>query len=173
MAMAVGAGGTLFYLASKRNDATPSTRPVANEGPAVAEYPAVAALPAPPDAGTPAAGEADSGVDDSGVGRERRPTRKRRAASSSLSIDRVVRRHTGALQGCADKYAKDVTGQPQLQLRVSIDEDGRVTGANLTVPALNQTSLGRCLIDIVRPLRFGKQPEAFSFRIPLQIRASR
>jgi eukaryotic-like serine/threonine-protein kinase len=115
---------------------------------------------APPPAGPSIAATADAGP---------RP----RPASTAPPRDpyrAALASHQGAIRGCFNRHAAEVTGAPQVALALEIDETGRVVRGHLEPAALDATPLGGCLLDIARKVRFARGAEPVAVSIPLRIR---
>jgi eukaryotic-like serine/threonine-protein kinase len=97
------------------------------------------------------------------------PTRARPAAGGARALTRRFERRRGEVIACFERHASDVSGQPQLSIRFSIDRAGTVEEADLLPSALSATALGRCLEQVAKRTSFGPQPEPLSFRIPIDV----
>ncbi|MDD9936578.1 MAG: hypothetical protein OXT09_23405, partial [Myxococcales bacterium] len=58
----------------------------------------------------------------------------------------------------------------RLSVRIALDGGGRVTDATVSPASLGQGPAGGCIATAVRKMRFGKQPQAVAFRVPLTAR---
>jgi eukaryotic-like serine/threonine-protein kinase len=96
-------------------------------------------------------------------------TRARRAAGGARALTRRFERRRGEVIACFERHASDVSGQPQLSIRFSIDRAGTVEEADLLPSTLSATALGRCLEQVAKGTSFGPQPEPLSFRIPIDV----
>jgi hypothetical protein len=72
------------------------------------------------------------------------------------------------ITGCFKQHAVDVSGAPELSIRIEIGTDGSVTSAELAPAELAATELGKCILAVTRATRFDPQPEPVAFRVPIK-----
>ena len=100
---------------------------------------------------------------------------KKRAAPGSTGPDpkalsRAFQKQQGRIENCFVSHVKEVDGRPEVSVKFRVDASGKVTSAELAPSALNATPLGGCIIGVARTTDFGRQPEPFSFTIPMTAR---
>jgi serine/threonine protein kinase len=71
---------------------------------------------------------------------------------------------------CLNKHPEQVEGSPQLTVRVSIDERGKVTQSELLPQAISSKSVGSCVRSAVSAMSFPMPDEPMTFRVPLMWR---
>lgn len=98
---------------------------------------------------------------------------RRQPRDRSRSLSRQFARRRRHVEGCFEKHALASTGAPKLEVDFVIEASGKVAQARLVPPALENTELGRCLLNVARTTRFAKQPSNMAFRIPLTARVGR
>lgn len=86
---------------------------------------------------------------------------------TSQYLTQVFSRRQGQIQGCFAK-AKPEQTSVVLQIAFQVDASGKVTSANVSPPALANTTLGTCLLGVARSTRFGALTQSASFRIPVR-----
>jgi len=74
----------------------------------------------------------------------------------------VEKRH-GAVRGCWKPYLKTFPmSEPRVQVRFVIDPKGRIESAEVTYSNMNSPNVEKCVVDIVKALRF-PPPEAHGY----------
>jgi len=71
---------------------------------------------------------------------------------------------------CLNKHPDQVEGSPQLTVRVSIDERGKVTQSELLPEAISSKSVGSCVRSAVSAMSFPTPERPMTFRVPLMWR---
>lgn len=122
--------------------------------------------PAPDEAA--AEGPSDPGQAPSSANSERPRTKKRKPRSREASLTRAFARRQGQVERCFTKHG---ASKGQISVRFVVDRKGRVTEAEVLPEQVGDSTLGRCLARVARGARFGKQPRAMSFRIPIVTRS--
>jgi Ca-activated chloride channel family protein len=119
---------------------------------APADAPVVAAEPAPP----------PSKMEEKKV-----PTRL-----SNAEIVRVMRSQMGRLNACYQKHMKS-TSRVSLKMVVefTVGKDGRVTAVQIAKRSSNHPELEKCLLRILKRIRFPAGGSAMTFKFPLVLRS--
>jgi serine/threonine-protein kinase len=95
---------------------------------------------------------------------------KPEGGSKAEGLTRAFARREADVSRCFDTNAVDLSGDPKLSIRFTVDVDGHVKAAQVFPPELAPTSLGQCLANVARGTEFGKQAEETTFRIPIVAR---
>jgi eukaryotic-like serine/threonine-protein kinase len=107
-------------------------------------------------------------------------TRKRavhRTAAARPSLDDPAKRLGAAfarqrrsVEACFTEHVPRDEPDPRIQVRFRVATSGKVEAAELLPTDRQDTSLGRCLLQVARATRFPPQPEPVTFRIPIHVR---
>lgn len=116
--------------------------------------------PAPSAADAPAA-SATSGSNSSGSAQGK---------DAAAQLSRAFARKQGAIQGCFQSQTQHLEGTPEIAIHFNVDPSGNVRSATVQPRVLAGTGLGQCLEGVARSTRFGPQPEARAFTIPIHAR---
>lgn len=120
---------------------------------------------------TPSAEQPKPGLSNEGRG----PSTHSIAASTkprnpSGGLSRTFANRQGDIQRCFHANALAVQGAPQITIRFSIDERGKVLAATVQPVAVAGTALGQCLASVARTTSFGPQDGPLAFSIPITAR---
>ena len=88
-------------------------------------------------------------------------------APNPRRLTRRFGRRQKRVEACFAQHAAALEGKPQLSIRFSIDEQGRVQSAKVLPDRVHATPLGACLMKVAETTSFGRQQRPFSFRIPI------
>ena len=124
--------------------------------------------PVPEPAAAPSA--LNAGSDAPKPPKNTRPTRPR-APDSSAALSQAFARRQGSLTRCFDQHAREVEGRPEISVAFEVSPAGEVSSAGLAPSALENTPLGRCLLDVARSTRFGALGKVTRFSIPIRASA--
>jgi len=91
-------------------------------------------------------------------------------ASVAQRLTQVFGRQKARVAACFEKYATEITGTPQIYIRIEVGTDGKATAADLTPESVSPTPLGKCLVAIVHATQWDRQPEPVAFRIPIKLK---
>jgi hypothetical protein len=94
------------------------------------------------------------------------------AASTAARLTQTFSRQRPAITACFHEHAAQVSGAPEIWVRIEVGTDGAVTSASVSPETLGSTLLGKCLIDLARATRFDPQSEPIAFRVPIKARVS-
>ena len=109
------------------------------------------------------------------------PTVQSRAGSASevgsgesgASLTRAVQSQRSRFVACFEQHVQAVEGAPQLNLKLTVAESGKVTSAHLAPSEVGASPLGRCVLAVARSIQFPALQEAVSFSVPITTQASR
>lgn len=90
---------------------------------------------------------------------------------SGGQLSRVFAKRQGAIQSCFHANASKISGTPEVSIRFSVDEQGKVLSAAVRPTEIASTPLGQCLEAVARSTDFGPQEQALRFSIPITARA--
>jgi hypothetical protein len=99
-----------------------------------------------------------------------RPGAPTSTGPDAKALSRAFQKQQGRIESCFVSHVKEVDGRPEVSVKFRVDASGHVTTAELAPSALNATPLGGCIIGVARSTDFGRQPEPFSFTIPITAR---
>jgi eukaryotic-like serine/threonine-protein kinase len=99
-----------------------------------------------------------------------RPAAPSTTGPDAKALSRAFQRQQGRIENCFVSHVKEVDGRPEVSVKFKVDASGHVTSAELSPSALNSTPLGQCIVGVARSTDFGRQPEPFSFTIPITAR---
>jgi hypothetical protein len=68
---------------------------------------------------------------------------------------------------CLNRHPEQVDGSPQLTVRVSLDERGKVTQSELLPESISNQPVGSCVKAAVASMTFPKPDQPMTFRVPL------
>ncbi len=85
---------------------------------------------------------------------------------SNADIARVMRRHVGRLKTCCQKHVKST----KIVLEITVGKNGRVTGLKIVSGAANDSRLKKCLLRILKRMRFPASGISKTFRFPLVLK---
>jgi Ca-activated chloride channel family protein len=85
---------------------------------------------------------------------------------SNSDIIRVMRRHVGRLKTCCKKHVKST----KIVLEITVGKNGRVTGLKIVSGAANNSKLKKCLLRILKRMRFPASGSSKTFKFPLVVR---
>jgi serine/threonine protein kinase len=91
--------------------------------------------------------------------------------AGAQALTRRFAQREGELQGCFERFASALTGQPQLAVNFEVGASGKVQSVTLEPGALAPTPLGACLLGVARGTRFGAVGKALRFSIPIRARS--
>lgn len=95
-----------------------------------------------------------------------RPARSVRTKWNKDSIKQSIRKHQSAIQAC---YSSALRGRPGLRGKVwvsfTIDAQGKTTLARISKSSLQHKSCERCIVSVIRNVRFPKPPRNGTLRI--------
>ncbi len=97
------------------------------------------------------------------------PTKALPVGQADLLTQAFARRRA-SVEGCFAKHSEVVGQSASLLVQFAIDARGRVRSASLVPDSLTSTPFGRCVTRIAGSTRFGPQPQAIVFRIPIRAR---
>ena len=176
------AGSAVVYVVTKEK-AEPAPRflvvaqreatPLAVAAPAASVVPAPGGSGAASAAPTPSASAPATAAGSAPAAARRTGGASTQAASSGPDAKALTRRfqqRQGAVQGCFERHASSVEGRPRISVRFNITKSGSVSGAQLIPGSIAGTAVGGCILGVARSTRFGPQPSAFSFSIPIAAR---
>lgn len=89
---------------------------------------------------------------------------------SGGQLSRVFAKRQGAIQSCFHVNASKISGTPEVSIRFSVDEQGKVLSAAVRPTEIASTPLGQCLETVARSTDFGPQEQALRFSIPITAR---
>jgi len=125
---------------------------------------------APPEGTTALArGPGDAGVVvDAAV----KPVRNRPAPPASVAqrLTQVFGRQKDRVAACFRQHAIEITGSPQVSIRIEVGVDGRATAAEMSPESVGATALGTCILAVVHATQWDKQAEPVVFRIPIKLK---
>ena len=140
--------------------------------PVRAVSPSAAALPSTPSSAS-AAAAGGRGVPSAAP--ENQPGGSKTAPLSggddAVKLSRKFSERRGAVQQCFQAHTLVLEGTPNIGIRFQVDAAGHVTSASIQPGDLASTALGQCLLGVARSTKFGPQPEARAFTIPIRARA--
>jgi Ca-activated chloride channel family protein len=91
---------------------------------------------------------------------------------SNSDITRVMRRHVGKLNACYRKHVKAGSGlSAKIVVELTVGRSGRITGVKIVSGALNNPQLEKCLLRILKRMRFPPSGSAKTFKFPLILRS--
>ena len=113
----------------------------------------------------------DPGAEDTETGTKRptRPTRPPRGGGAD-ALTRAFSRESGRIEACFGQHTQDLSGQPRLEVRFSIDPSGSVRSAELLPASVGGTALGQCILRVARNTSFPARDQPATFRIPIVAR---
>lgn len=85
-------------------------------------------------------------------------------------LSRTFANRQADIQRCFHANALAVQGAPQITVRFSIDEQGKVMAATVLPAAVAATALGQCLAGVAKTTNFGPQEAPLAFSIPITAR---
>jgi serine/threonine-protein kinase len=174
-ALAVAGAGVAVALTLSRRTETPAEGPayVVVEDNRVAA-PDAAAPPAASVSSAPAVVIASSAPAAVVASSAPRPvaTPVRPKESTAARLTQAFGKQRGAITACFHEHAAQVSGAPEIWVRLEVGTDGAVTSASVSPESLGSTLLGKCLVDLARATRFDPQPEPVAFRVPIKARVS-
>ncbi|HTV19052.1 MAG TPA: protein kinase [Polyangiaceae bacterium] len=167
LAIAVGVAGTLLY--SRQASPPAAQRFIVVESPKPPPPPSAEPAPARPSARS---GDVSPPVvAPAAVPSAPGPRTERPPATTAASLSRAFARHNAELEACFQRHASQLEGRPEISVEFRVAPSGQVTSAKLVPSALEGTPLGQCLLRVAKDTRFGRQPRAQTFSIPIHARA--
>jgi hypothetical protein len=91
---------------------------------------------------------------------------KRISRLSKADIIRVMRRNVSGLKTCCQKHVKS----KKIVLEITVGKTGRVTGLKIVSGAANNSKLKKCLLRVLKRMRFPRSGSSKTFRFPLVVR---
>ncbi len=107
------------------------------------------------------------------AGERSRRRRGRGRASAQNRFQREFQAEQRRISRCYNRHASALEAVPMIDVVMAVSEAGKVTRVRLQPDEYSATPLGRCLLDIVRGMRFGRQKSAAEVTIPLGVRLRR
>jgi len=95
---------------------------------------------------------------------------KARAGDDAQGLTRAFGARRKEVEACFTQHSAALEGAPRVQVDFEISAKGQVTQASLDPAAIENTALGRCILQVAQATRFPKQPSSLRFRIPLTAR---
>jgi eukaryotic-like serine/threonine-protein kinase len=98
------------------------------------------------------------------------PPRSSAARPDASTLTREFRRHQPRVESCIHDHVEQIDRHPQISVRFQVNAAGKVTGAELSPPALTNTPLGACLLGVARSVQFSPLSKPVAFSIPITAR---
>ena len=160
----LGIAAIAIMMAVGRKTAAPTTPVyVVNETEPGGSAPSTDAAPAL------ATGAVDAGVPgDAAV----KPSQVKRPPPASVAqrLTQVFGRQKERVAACFREHAIEITGAPEVSIRIEVGIDGRATAAELSPESVGATPLGRCLVAVAHATQWDRQAEPVMFRIPIKLK---
>ncbi len=119
--------------------------------------------------------EVDPPTPDRGMAPGMAPERPPRRRSTPAELTQAFQRRQGSVIACFQRHPIETnTATLRFALRFTVGERGEVTNVTLqNNPAVAASPAGRCVLAQAQQVRFARQPDSFTFAIPVQIQAQR
>jgi eukaryotic-like serine/threonine-protein kinase len=92
------------------------------------------------------------------------------AAQMATGVASAFAKQKARVIECLNKHPDEVEGSPQLTVRVSLDQRGKVTQAELLPESISSKPVGGCVRGAVSAMSFPTPSEPMTFRVPLMWR---
>jgi hypothetical protein len=99
-----------------------------------------------------------------------RPSRPPQPAGVAQRLTHAFGRQKVRVAACFQKHAGEVTGTPQVWIRIEVGTNGRANSAEIDPSSVGATALGKCLVGVVEATQWDHQDEPVVFRIPIKLK---
>jgi hypothetical protein len=112
----------------------------------------------------PASARSSAAVEKKG---KRKPPSSDSAQQMASGVGAAFSKQKARVIDCLNKHPDEVSGSPQLTVRVSIDTRGKVTQSELLPESISSKPVGSCVRSAVGAMSFPPTEQPTTFRVPL------